>query len=238
MSASVGEGFTGCNSFHSYKSIDALSIYSLISFESTIFLFYLSILLFGRCCPDMIREDIEFKTSDAVTLRGWLYRPNQDAAVKLPCLILSHGYTALKEMDLDAFSQYFVSKISIACLVYDNRGFGTSEQRADEPRHEIIAAKQVADMSDAITYAQGRDDINAEKIGVWGSSYSAGHVLVVAAIDKRVKAVISQVPMVDGWTLLNRLVRADLMVEVEKLFVAGMAVRQNNQFPIPQNLIK
>jgi hypothetical protein len=35
---------------------------------------------------------------------------------------------------------------------------------------------------------------DAERIEVWGSSYSGGHVLVVAAVDRRVKCVVSQVP--------------------------------------------
>ena len=33
----------------------------------------------------------------------------------------------------------------------------------------------------------------AERVGVWGSSYSAGHVLYIAAVDRRVKAVVAQV---------------------------------------------
>ena len=90
---------------------------------------------------------------------------------------MSHGFSAIKEMDLDAFAEYFTSKLSIACLVYDNRGFGASDTKEGEPRQEIIPSVQQSDISDAITYAQSRKEINAEKIGIWGSSYSGGHVL-------------------------------------------------------------
>ena len=137
----------------------------------------------------MPRKDIEFKTTDNVTLRGWLFTP-QSSSGKVPCLILARGWTALKEMDLDAFAEYFTSKLSISCLVYDNRCFGASE---GEPRYEIIPALQQSDYSDAITYAQSLDEVNPDKIGIWGSSYSGGHVLLVGAIDRRVKAVLSQV---------------------------------------------
>ncbi len=102
---------------------------------------------------------------------------------------MAHGWSALKEMDLDAFAEHFTSKLAISCLVYDNRCFGDSE---GEPRHEIIPALQQADYSDAITYAQSRDEVNPDKIGIWGSSYSGGHVLLVGAVDRRVKSVLSQ----------------------------------------------
>ena len=45
-------------------------------------------------------------------------------------------------------------------------------------------------------------EVDAERIGVWGSSYSGGHVLVVGAIDRRVKCVVSQVPLVSGYEQL------------------------------------
>jgi cephalosporin-C deacetylase-like acetyl esterase len=137
----------------------------------------------------MPRKDIEFRTTDGVTLRGWFYSPESSSG-KVPCLVMAHGWSALKEMDLDAFAEYFTSNLAISCLVYDNRNFGESD---GEPRHEIIPSQQQSDYSDAITYAQSLDEVNADKIGIWGSSYSGGHVLLVGAVDRRVKAVLSQV---------------------------------------------
>lgn len=157
------------------------------------------------------RKDISFKTVDGLTLRGWLYSPAGGSSGKLPCLVMSHGFTALKEMDLDAFAERFVSRLALHCLVYDHRNFGSSE---GQPRHEIIPGHQISDMSDAITYAQSLDDVDAANIGVWGSSYSGGHVLAIGAIDKRVKAVLSQIPLVDGYANFHALVRPD--------FIAGM----------------
>jgi cephalosporin-C deacetylase-like acetyl esterase len=92
-------------------------------------------------------------TSDNVTLRGWLFTPESTSS-KLPCLIMSHGWSALKEMDLDAFANYFTSKLALSCLVYDNRGFGDSDQKDGHPRQEIIPSLQQSDISDAITFAQ------------------------------------------------------------------------------------
>ena len=65
----------------------------------------------------MPRADIEFKTHDGVTLRGWFITPNQSGG-KIPCLVMCHGWSAVKEMDLDAFAEHFVSKLAVSCLVY------------------------------------------------------------------------------------------------------------------------
>ena len=168
----------------------------------------------------MSRSDVEFQTSDKVTLRGWFFKPDGNTS-KLPCLVMSHGFSALKEMDLDAFAQKFVSSLQIACLVYDNRGFGASDTGPDQPKHEIIPAQQTSDISDAITYAQSRDDVDGDKIGIWGSSYSGGHVLHVGAMDKRVKAVLCQVPCVDGYANFHRLIRPDFVGGLNAMFRDG-----------------
>jgi cephalosporin-C deacetylase-like acetyl esterase len=156
----------------------------------------------------MSQKDVEFKTIDGVTLRGWFFTPNATTG-KAPCLIMAHGWTALKEMDLDAFASYFVQNLPITCLVYDNRGFGTSDTNDGAPRHEIVPSQQQSDYSDAITFAQSLPEVDPEKIGIWGSSYSGGHVLYVGAVDRRVKAVLSQVydhlPLdISGNLLLNQ----------------------------------
>ena len=67
------------------------------------------------------------------------------------------------------------------------------------------------DYRHAITYAATLPEVDADRIGVWGSSYSGGHVLVVGAIDRRVKAVVSQVPLVSGHDNVRSLVRSDFL---------------------------
>jgi len=178
----------------------------------------------------MGRADVEFKTSDRVTLRGWFYT-SDSASGKAPCLVMSHGFTALKEMDLDAFAEYFVSKLPISVLVYDNRGFGDSDVAEGEPRSEIIPMVQCSDISDAITYAASRPEVDADRIGIWGSSYSGGHVLYVGAVDRRVKAVLSQVPCVSGWDNFSRLVRPDFAVGFNATFAADRAARAEGKEP-------
>ena len=50
-----------------------------------------------------------------------------------------------------------------------------------------------------MTFVQTLDGVDPERIGIWGTSYSGGHVLVVAAVDRRVRCVVAQVPTISGW---------------------------------------
>ncbi|KAJ4300812.1 hypothetical protein N0V90_002900 [Kalmusia sp. IMI 367209] len=138
---------------------------------------------------------------------------------------MAHGFSALKEMDLDAFAEFFTSNLPLTCLVYDNRGFGDSDTKEGQPRHEIIPAQQTSDYSDAITYAQSRTEVDKDHIGIWGSSYSGGHVLWVGAVDRRVKAVVCQVPCVDGWANFHRLIRPDFIAGLNQMFEADRHAR-------------
>lgn len=179
----------------------------------------------------MPHRDIEFKTADNVTLRGWFYTPSSSEG-KLPCLVMAHGWSALKEMDLNTFADYFTSHLAIACLVYDNRGFGSSDAKAGEPRHEIIPSLQQSDYSDAITYAQSLSEVDPTKIGIWGSSYSGGHVLFVGAVDRRVKAVLCQVPLTNGWENFHRLIRPDFVGGMNKMFEDDRIARARGTDPV------
>jgi hypothetical protein len=166
-----------------------------------------------------MRRDIEIN-AEGTTLRGWLYLP-EGAKGRAPVVVMAHGFSAVKEMYLDRFAEVF-SQAGIAALVYDNRNFGASD---GEPRQEIDPWQQVRDYRHAITWVANRPEIDGARIGVWGSSYSGGHVLVVGAIDRRVKCVVSQVPLVSGSRNLKRLIRADMMAAVRQQFDADREAR-------------
>ncbi|RBA21880.1 hypothetical protein FPRO05_00227 [Fusarium proliferatum] len=185
----------------------------------------------------MPRSNIEFATSDGATLRGWFYLPSTANLSKLPCLVLCHGFSALKEMDLDAFAECFTSRLKMACVVYDNRGLGDSDTGPGQPRQEIVPDLQVADISDAITFAQSRSEVDPERIGAWGSSYSGGHVLRVGAVDRRVKIVLSQVPCLNGWDNFNRLVRPDFAEFMEGEFQKDRLDRAAGNAPITVKVV-
>ena len=159
-----------------------------------------------------MRHDIEFKTDDGVTLRGWHYLPDNGTG-PFPTVVMAHGYSAVKEMYLDSFAEVF-ARAGLASIVYDHRNFGASD---GWPRQEIDPILQIRGYRDAITYAQSLPQTDAQRIGVWGSSYSGAHALVVAAQDRRVKAVVSQVPLISGHDNARRLIRADYIAGFQAL---------------------
>lgn len=167
----------------------------------------------------MGRRDIEFN-AEGVLLRGWFYRA-EGAAGRAPTVVMAHGFSAVKEMYLDAFAEVFVAA-GLNALVFDNRGFGASD---GAPRQEIDPWQQVRDYRHAITYVGTLDEADATRIGVWGTSYSGGHVLVVGGIDRRVKAVAAQVPLVSGSANIAELVRADFRAGFRDMFDADRAAR-------------
>jgi uncharacterized protein len=172
-----------------------------------------------------MRQDVEFD-AEGVTLRGWLYRP--DAATgPVPTIVMAHGFSAVKEMHLDSFAEAFAAA-GLAALVFDNRNFGASD---GEPRQEIDPWAQVRDYRHAISWAQTRPEVDAGRIGVWGSSYSGGHVLVLGAIDKRIRCVVAQVPLVSGFRNIQRLVRQDFLAPNRALFDQDRAARYRGEPP-------
>jgi uncharacterized protein len=173
-----------------------------------------------------MREDIEFAAEDGVTLRGWLYRPDGGTG-PFPVIVMAHGFSATKEMHLEEFAEVF-SEAGFAVLVYDNRNLGAS---GGEPRGEIDPWQQVRDYRTAITWVSDRSDVDASRVGVWGSSYSGGHVLVVAAQDRRVGCVVAQVPLISGYDNARRLVRADHLAGLRAAFDADRAARYHGEAP-------
>jgi hypothetical protein len=131
-------------------------------------------------------------------------------------------------MYLDSFAEVFAAA-GLNALVFDNRCFGAS---AGEPRQEIDPWAQVRDYRNAITYAITLPEVDSGRIGIWGSSYSGGHVLVVAAIDRRVKAVVCQVPLISGHDNLRALVRADFIAGFREMFDADRLARFNGEPPV------
>ncbi|KAL5330613.1 hypothetical protein ACEPPN_000132 [Leptodophora sp. 'Broadleaf-Isolate-01'] len=180
----------------------------------------------------MKEEKVSFQTVDNVTLRGLFYAPGNSSSSKLPCVVISHGFSAVKEQGLTAVAEYLSSHLPITCLVFDNRGFGESDTRQGAPRLEIDPGVQTSDISDAITYCQTRPEVDADRVGIWGSSFSGANVLWVGAVDRRVKAVVSQAPLMDGWSGFANLLRSDEISGFEADFQKDRLARAAGKPPM------
>ncbi|CAM4259509.1 hypothetical protein MB901379_00296 [Mycobacterium basiliense] len=140
------------------------------------------------------REDVWFTSGDS-RISGWLYRPAPGGdGSDVPLLVMAHGLGAVRTMRLDAYAERF-SASGYACLVFDYRNFGDSEGR---PRQLLDVGLQLADWAAAVAYARRLDGIDPNRIGLWGTSFSGGHVIATAARIPGIAAVVAQCPFTDG----------------------------------------
>lgn len=152
-----------------------------------------------------MRTDVAFD-SEGTTCRGWLYLPERAGGARVPAVVMAHGFSAVKEMRLDRFAEAFAAA-GIASVVFDYRGLGASD---GEPRQDLDPHAQLSDYRHAISWARRRPEIDPERVGVFGSSYSGGHVIVLGAWDRRVKAIVAQVPLIDAYEWLTRSLGPDM----------------------------
>jgi fermentation-respiration switch protein FrsA (DUF1100 family) len=145
-----------------------------------------------------LRTNVEFPAGD-VTLRGWLFTPD-DKTGPFPLVVGTHGFAAVKEQSLNEVGEA-LSQAGLMALIYDHRCLGESDGL---PRGHIDPWAQIRDYRHAISFAETLETVDPNRIGVWGTSYSGAHAIVVAAVDKRVKAACAQVPMIAGVDMLQR----------------------------------
>jgi fermentation-respiration switch protein FrsA (DUF1100 family) len=141
-----------------------------------------------------------------------------DADGRRPCVVLGHGLGGTVDSGLLPFAERFAAA-GLDALAFDYRHFGASD---GEPRQLLSVPRQLEDYAAAISFARSLDGVDPQRIVLWGSSYSGGHVVPVAVADGHVAAVISQVPNMDGMAALVNLVRYAGPGQLAKLVLAGL----------------
>lgn len=144
------------------------------------------------------RADATFD-SGGWSCAAWVYRPEGEGP--LPVVVLAHGWTGVREQRLDAYAERF-AQAGLACVVFDYRHFGAS---GGLPRQLLDIGRQLEDWRAAVRFARSLPFADPERVALWGTSFSGGHVQDIAAEDPRVAAVIAQVPFADGLRNLPRL---------------------------------
>ncbi|MEV7085542.1 alpha/beta fold hydrolase [Streptomyces sp. NPDC093085] len=139
----------------------------------------------------MLKQDFEFAAEDGTLLRGHVHLPD-DGAASRPTILLTHGFTAWVSM-LEPVVNAFVAE-GFGVLAYDHRNHGLSD---GTPRIDVDPVAQYRDLVVAISAVATVPGLDAERIGLWGTSFAGAHVLA-AGTDPRVKAVVSQIPFIAG----------------------------------------
>lgn len=130
-------------------------------------------------------------TVDGLALHGDLHRP--DPALHpgpVPGIVMSHGFSATRRMGLPAFAEAFAAA-GFAVALYDHRCLGGSE---GTPRLAIDPWLQTMDMRAVLDWLERQPGIDPGRLALWGSSFSGGESIVLAAVDQRVRAVIANAP--------------------------------------------
>ena len=162
---------------------------------------------------------------------------------KLPTIIMSHGWGGTaKHLRPDAVA---FARAGFLVLIFDYRGWGESDGRliakskpakkdgkliaeVAEVRGVVDPIDQTTDIMNAIHWIQDEKLCDKNKIGIWGSSFSGGHVVYVAARDPRVKAFVSQVGSMDArWAIENPQLRNHVFNQ------ATGRTRGNVEYPKP-----
>jgi cephalosporin-C deacetylase-like acetyl esterase len=177
------------------------------------------------------RQDVEFAGEGRVTLRGWLFQP--DAPGQHPAITMAHGFAGVKEHGLERFARVF-AQAGFTVLVHDHRGFGASD---GSPRFDVDPWVQIADWRRAISFLESLPTVDADRIGVWGSSYAGGHAIVLGATDRRLRAVASQVPTISGYQQSLRRVPPEQVPALEAAFIDDERRQYRGEPPATQAVV-
>jgi len=153
--------------------------------------------------------------SEGSRLAAEVFAPKDSDEKPLPTIILCHGWGGVAERlrpEAVAFA-----RAGYLAVTFDYRGWGPSEGRliatkpltrgkpgeavsaeVQEIREVVDPLDQTTDLANVIHWVHGEKQCDKERIGLWGTSYSGGHVVYAAARDARVKTTVSQVPGMDS----------------------------------------
>ncbi len=117
-----------------------------------------------------------------------------DAQGRRPCIVLAHGFAGTVDSGLMPYAERFAAA-GLDVLAFDYRHFGAS---GGEPRQLLSVPEQLEDYAAAIAFARGLEGVDPDRIALWGTSFSGGHVVEAAVADGRVAAIVAQTPAMDG----------------------------------------
>ncbi len=124
-------------------------------------------------------EAVAFPTADGVTIRGWLGR----AAAAAPVILFGHGYPGSREQMIPYADLLYQAGYSV--LLFDWRGWGASGGDMT-----TFGLHEPDDLRGALNYLSARPDLHHPRFGGLGVSYGAGLMLIGAAHDHRLAAVV------------------------------------------------
>ena len=150
-----------------------------------------------------MEEKIRFFSGPGYSLSAVLSVPDsRDGSQRCPGVILCQGYAGIKESLMPAVAER-LSREGYVTLRFDYRGFGESEG----PRYRLIPLEQIEDIRNGLTCLGVRDEVDPGRLAIWGTSFGGAHATYAAAVDDRVRGIVSAVGVGDGERWLHCLRR-------------------------------
>lgn len=144
------------------------------------------------------RDDVTFDVR-GVRCGAWMYRPLDIECP--PVVVMAHGFGAHRTYGLPPVAERFAHD-GMAVLLFDHRYHGAS---GGEPRGLVDPFRQLDDWRAAIEFARGDSRLDGERLALWGTSFSGGHVISLAAENPSIAAIVAQVPYVDPVSTAGRM---------------------------------
>ena len=123
---------------------------------------------------------------------AWLTLPEGEGPH--PVIVLIHGGGAVHAMMLDQYERWF-SRAGFAVLAFDFRHLGESD---GEPRQVMSLRRYFQDIEAALAFIATRPELDRRRIGLWGTSFGASHVIATAARRRDIAAAVVQCPILQG----------------------------------------
>ena len=127
--------------------------------------------------PDIPYEAVTFTSEDGTVLSGWFFPAERPIGTIVHCHGNAQNITAHWQL------ARFLPDRGFNLLVFDYRGYGESEGRPSR-------SGTVADARAAVEYVLARDDVDPDRVGIYGQSIGGAIGAVVAASDERVRAAV------------------------------------------------
>ena len=143
--------------------------------------------------------------SEGVKLVGDVYSPpDLKPGAKRAGIVLCHGYTGVKDLYLPDNARA-LTEAGYVAMTFDYKGWGNSEGA----RSRLAPYSRVADVEAALTFLGALPAVDADRLGLYGTSYGGATATWVAAIDDRVKCVVSVVGIGNGRRWMRSVRRPD-----------------------------
>ena len=143
--------------------------------------------------------------SEGVRLSGDLFLPDDlRPGEKRAGIVLCHGYTGVRNLYLPDNARV-LNEAGYVVLTFDYKGWGDS----DGPKNRLSPYGRVIDSQAALTYLGAQSTVDRDRLGIYGTSYGGATVVWTAAVDQRVKAVVSVVGIGHGRRWMRSVRRPD-----------------------------